>query len=68
VARNAKDGHVADLKTWEPMLQRCQKEVRGTRSATFGSLDVAGDFQFQQHPWQPKELLVEYQFLAARSH
>lgn len=26
VARNAKDGHVADLKTWEPMLQRCQKE------------------------------------------
>ena len=26
VPKNVKDGRVDDLKTWEPMLQRCQKE------------------------------------------
>lgn len=30
VPKNVKDGRVDDLKTWEPMLQRCQKEVRET--------------------------------------
>lgn len=41
VPQTAKSGNVEDLKTWEPMLQRCQEEERRECSARVADLALA---------------------------